>query len=89
MQAVGIDMSHQPSSVLDEADIAWAYVVVTVCGHAGARCPVLPTGTQKVHCPFDDPARVGGGPARESRTPSPRRETRDARRHACSRGTTA
>lgn len=60
MQAVGIDISNQPSSVLNEADIEWADVVVTVCGHADEHCPVLPAGTRKVHWPFEDPARVGG-----------------------------
>ena len=60
MQAAGIDISHQPSSVLNDADITWADVVVTVCGHADEHCPVLPTGTRKVHWPFEDPARVVG-----------------------------
>ncbi len=60
MQAVGIDISNQPSSVLDDADIEWADVVVTVCGHADEHCPVLPAGTRKTHWPFEDPARVSG-----------------------------
>lgn len=60
MQAVGIDISRQTSSILDDADIAWAEVVVTVCGHADEHCPVLPTGTQRIHWPFEDPARVVG-----------------------------
>ena len=60
MQAVGIDISDQPSSVLDDADIEWADVVVTVCGHADENCPLLPPGTQKIHWPFEDPARVSG-----------------------------
>ena len=60
MQAVGIDISQQPSSVLNDADIEWADVVVTVCGHADEHCPVLPTGTHKIHWSFEDPARVSG-----------------------------
>ncbi|MDA3922312.1 MAG: arsenate reductase ArsC [Salinisphaera sp.] len=60
MQAVGIDISNQPSSILDDADVAWADVVVTVCGHVDEHCPVLPPGTRKIHWPFEDPARAGG-----------------------------
>lgn len=60
MQAVGIDISNQPSSILDDADVAWVDVVVTVCGHADEHCPVLPPGTRKIHWPFEDPARVVG-----------------------------
>ncbi|MES1927218.1 arsenate reductase ArsC [Salinisphaera sp. T31B1] len=60
MQAVGIDISNQPSSVLHNADIEWADVVVTVCGHADEHCPVLPTGTRNIHWPLEDPARVVG-----------------------------
>lgn len=60
MQAAGIDISNQTSTILDDADLAWADVVVTVCGHADEHCPVLPTGTQRIHWPFEDPARFVG-----------------------------
>lgn len=60
MQAVGIDISNQSSSILDDEAIAWADVVVTVCGHADEHCPVLPSGTRKIHWSFDDPARIVG-----------------------------
>lgn len=60
MQAVGIDISGQPSSILDDKDLAWADVVVTVCGHADEHCPLLPPSTRKMHWPFEDPARVVG-----------------------------
>ncbi len=84
MQAVGIDISHQPSSVLDDADIEWADVVVTVCGHADEHCPLLPPGTQK------NPLAVRRPRARQwQRAENRERLRHDPRRHACSRGTTA
>ncbi len=60
MQVVGIDISSQSSSILNKEDIAWADVVVTVCGHADEHCPLLPPATRKIHWPFNDPARVTG-----------------------------
>lgn len=62
MQAAGVDISAQPSSILADADIGWADIVVTVCGHADEHCPLMPAGTRKLHWAFDDPARAEGGP---------------------------
>jgi arsenate reductase len=42
-------------AMLDRADL-----VVTVCGHADERCPILPPATRKIHWPLEDPARATG-----------------------------
>ena len=42
MGEVGIDISGQSSDRLTDADLAWADLVVTVCGHADEHCPLLP-----------------------------------------------
>jgi arsenate reductase len=56
----GIDISQQESTVLTEAMLRQADVLVTVCGHADESCPVLPEGIQKYHWPLEDPAKAKG-----------------------------
>lgn len=60
MAEAGLDISGQASSVLTDADLTWADIVVTVCGHADEQCPVLPPDTRRVHWPLADPARAAG-----------------------------
>lgn len=56
----GIDITSQTSDVLTDAMLAEADLVISVCTHAGERCPFLPAGTLKRHMPFDDPAAAIG-----------------------------
>lgn len=56
----GMDISGQESTRLTAEMLAWADVVVTVCGHADEHCPALPPGTRKEHWPLEDPARATG-----------------------------
>lgn len=60
MAAFGIDISSQTSDVLDDAMLAAADLVVSVCSHADSNCPLLPAGTEKRHLPFEDPAQAQG-----------------------------
>lgn len=60
MAEAGIDISGQESTVVDDAMLARADVVVTVCGHADEMCPALPRGVRKMHWPLTDPARATG-----------------------------
>ena len=60
MAEKGIDISGQESTVVTDAMLQWADVVVTVCGHADEQCPVLPEHVSKVHWPLIDPAKVTG-----------------------------
>ncbi len=60
MQEKGIDISHQQSKAFDEDLARRMDVVVTVCGNADERCPVLPSEVQKLHWPLEDPAAVKG-----------------------------
>lgn len=59
MREVGIDISPQSSTRLMPAMLAWADLVITVCGYADEHCPELPTGVQKKYWPLDHPARTG------------------------------
>jgi len=63
MREAGVDLSGQRSTRLGPEMLAWADLVVTVCGHADARCPALPPGTRREHWPLEDPARAGGDEA--------------------------
>ena len=74
MAEAGIDISAQESTVVDDAMIGTADVVVTVCGHADKQCPMLPAGTRKIHWPLTDPAKATGT---EDEIMARFRETRD------------
>ena len=60
MRAAGIDISEQGSTVVDDAMLSEADLVVTVCGHADQQCPLLPGGVTKIHWPLADPAQATG-----------------------------
>ena len=60
MADAGIDISGQESTIVSQAMIEAATLVVTVCGHADEQCPVLPAGVGKVHWPLSDPAKATG-----------------------------
>lgn len=57
---VGVDIAGQASTRLTPDLLAWADLVVTVCGHADEHCPALSPPTRKVHWPLEDPARATG-----------------------------
>lgn len=60
MAEAGVDITGQESTRLTDAMLAWADLVVTVCGHADEHCPILPVGTRKEHWPLEDPAQGRG-----------------------------
>jgi len=60
MAEAGVDISYQESTKLVSSMLAWADVVVTVCGHADEHCPVLPPDVHKIHWPLNDPAKATG-----------------------------
>ena len=60
MQEKGVDISGQESTVVSDAMMNRADVVVTVCGHADEQCPAIPSGVQKIHWALSDPAKATG-----------------------------
>ena len=60
MQEKDVDISRQESTVVTDAMLNWANVVVTVCGHADEQCPAVPPGVKKIHWPLSDPAKATG-----------------------------
>ena len=67
MAEVGIDISAQHSSVIDEALLQQATLVVTLCDDAAHKCPVVPAHVTRVHWGFDDPAKATGSEAAQWR----------------------
>jgi len=63
MDEVGVGISGQVSTRLDDGLLAWADRVITVCGHADEHCPILPPETTKEHWPLSDPAQATGSEA--------------------------
>jgi arsenate reductase len=55
MAEAGVDITAQKSKTLSELGPLELDYVVTVCGHAGERCPIFPGKTRVVHVGFDDP----------------------------------
>jgi arsenate reductase len=62
MQERGIDISGQRSKALDYDEAARMDYLITVCGNADERCPVLPAGVVRIHWPLEDPAAATGSP---------------------------
>ena len=60
MREVGLDISSQRSSHVQEFSGRQFDYVVTVCDNAKESCPTFPTGTAMLHWSFDDPAAAKG-----------------------------
>ena len=60
MREKGIDIAHQQSKALSEELARAMDYVITVCGNAEVRCPILPPGVARLHWPLDDPAQSKG-----------------------------
>ena len=66
MREIGVDISAQNSKPLAQFDGQEFDFLITVCDRAREECPVFPGDPQRLHWPFDDPARftdVGEAPA--------------------------
>ena len=60
MKEVGIDISTHTSDLIDDTILKQSDLVVTLCSHADAHCPTMPSGVKKEHWSFDDPAGKDG-----------------------------
>jgi len=60
MEEAGIDISNQKSEAIDEGLLKQMDVIVTLCGHAEALCPMTPPGIKRIHMPVDDPVGTIG-----------------------------
>jgi arsenate reductase len=60
MKDAGIDISNQASEVIDIGILESLDLLVTVCSHADAHCPVFSMQGKREHWPFEDPAKASG-----------------------------
>ena len=60
MKEIGIDISTQTSKALDGKLLKQMDVIVTLCGHAEAMCPMTPPEIKKIHWPINDPVGATG-----------------------------
>lgn len=56
----GIDISNQSSKLIDPDYLNAADLVITLCGDARDRCPVLFSHSRSIHWPLPDPAHAEG-----------------------------
>lgn len=56
----GIDISNQYSKRIDINYLRSSDLIVTLCGDARDRCPVVPNAIKKEHWPLNDPAQAVG-----------------------------
>ena len=56
----GIDISQQKSKLIDLYYFNSADLIVTLCGDARDRCPVIPPQARSLHWPLPDPAQAKG-----------------------------
>lgn len=80
MKEAGVDISAQRSKTLDELAGVKFDLVVTVCGGAKERCPILPGRPGKVktlHAGFDDPPALEAGAKDEEEALGHYRRVRD------------
>jgi arsenate reductase len=60
MQEVGMDIRNQSAKTFEPSKIGDFDLVITLCGDAEERCPVLPAAVSRTHWPLPDPAKVSG-----------------------------
>lgn len=60
MKEIGVDISRQSSSHIDEFLDREVHTVITVCGRADQACPSFPGRVVRHHWGFDDPACATG-----------------------------
>ena len=60
MAEEGIDISTQTSDLIDMDYFNQADLIITLCGDAKYKCPVIPKGIKHVHWDLEDPAKATG-----------------------------
>ena len=60
MKELGIDISNQHSRKIKDEDLFHYDLVITLCGDARDRCPLLTSNTKNIHWDLQDPAKAKG-----------------------------
>jgi len=56
----GVDISKQYSKLINLQYFNKADMIITLCGDAKDKCPMIPAKTKSLHWPLIDPAQVRG-----------------------------
>lgn len=60
MKEVGIDISNHTSDLIDDTILKQSDLVVTLCSHADAHCPTIPSGVKKnIGASMTQPEKIG------------------------------
>lgn len=62
MKEIGIDISNQTSTLIDNSYLNSSDIVITLCGDAKDKCPMMPPNVKRLHWPLSDPAQATGTP---------------------------
>ena len=60
MNEIGIDISYQRSNSILEDELSQYDFIITLCGDARDRCPILSESSNNIHWDLQDPANAIG-----------------------------
>ena len=60
MKEVGVDISNQKSKSISEDELSNYNLIITLCGDARDRCPILIGDQRNIHWGLEDPANATG-----------------------------
>ena len=60
LKEIGIDISSYKSKIIDLRDLNKFDLVITLCGDAKDKCPILDKGVKHIHWELADPAKFTG-----------------------------
>ena len=60
MKEIGIDISHQESTSVSNDELFQYDLIITLCGDARDRCPILSNKNNHIHWGLEDPAEARG-----------------------------
>ena len=58
MKEVGIDISNHTSDLIDDTILKQSDLVVTLCSHADAHCPTIPSGVKNIGASMTQPEKL-------------------------------
>ena len=60
MNEIGVDISHQQSNSISDNELSQHDLIITLCGDARDRCPILSNNNNSIHWNLEDPANAEG-----------------------------
>ena len=60
MNEVGVDISHHRSQIVRDDELFQYNLIITLCGDARDRCPILSSSNNNIHWNLEDPANAKG-----------------------------